>query len=77
MWFSLFLLIFYTTLVGGAVFFTVKLIKRWSAKYIIISKDELDPVSADKAGSTKTKQILNRSHMIGVTSEDDYNDVAL
>lgn len=35
--------------------FTVKLIKRWSAKYIIISKDELDPVSADKAGSTKTK----------------------
>lgn len=41
MGFSLFLLIFYTLLVGGTVFLVVKLIKKWSDKYVVVSKDKL------------------------------------
>lgn len=41
MWFSLFLLILYTVLIGGTGFLAVRLIKRWADKYVIVSKDAL------------------------------------
>lgn len=48
MGFSLFLLVFYTSLVGGTVFLVVKLIKKWSDKYVVVSKDKLCSVSEKK-----------------------------
>ena len=55
MWFSLFLLIFYTLIVGGTVLIVTKLIKKWSDKHVIVSKDDLY--------SFGKQQILNRDRI--------------
>lgn len=65
MWFSLFLLLFYTIIVGGTVLIVTKLIKKWSDKHVIVSKDDLYSFGLEKPKSIEKKkqQILNRDRI--------------
>ena len=56
MWFSLFLLIFYTLIVGGTVLIVTKLIKKWSDKHVIVSKDDLYSFGHEKPKSIEKKE---------------------
>lgn len=52
MWFSLFLLVFYTLLFGGIIFAIVKLYKKLSCKYKIVPRNTQDSLDNSKMNSS-------------------------